>query len=287
MTTTTDSQVSVRSDLRPPAWVYAGVALLAGSIGITWVLAGMPAGLSLMALIAGAAWVLRSRQARGRAGDGDRTVLPAPARVGRPDMATTDLLVNGLRHDLPRMAGLCRSLPSGGLPAAGTLAEHTYAVTDALGQLLRSDAPAGAGSPSLEHAGVLAQLAEVDRRAGRLHSSERTGGLDDLDWHLARLAVAVDEYGAEREAAGGPVLWSVGHCRRARILAWAAAANGVPAGRVGRREAWPTRAWLHLGISRRARRRAERLWGPGCARRSGPGSGSAVSSPPCWPPTCG
>lgn len=261
MTTTTDNQVSARSDVHHPAWVYAGAVLLAGSVGLTWLLAGTPVGLTLTAVILGAGGVLRSRQAQRRAGDGDGTALPAPAETDRPEVATAGLLLHGLRHDLPLMAGLCRNLPSGGLPMAGVLAEHTYAVTDALGQLLRSDAASGPASPSLEYTEALAQLAEVDRRVGRLHSSERLGGLDDLDWHLARLAVAVDEYGSERDSGAGPVLWSVGHRRRARILAWAAAANGMPVGGLARREAWRTRAWLHLGISRRARRRAARLWG--------------------------
>lgn len=264
MTTTAPTNVHVRLEHRRPAWVYAGVALLAGSVGLTWTLAGSWAALILLVLIGGATLALRSRRTRHPERTDDVVATETGNTPAGEGMSSADLLVSGLRRDLPRMAGLCRSLPSGGLPRAGLLAEHTCVVTDALRQLLVSDAAGAPQSSTLQRAEVAAQLVEVDRRAGRLHSSERIGGLDDLDWHLARLAVGVDEYGGDRHLPSRvPVAWSVSHRRRARILAWAAAANGIPMGRVGDKEALLTRVWLRTGISRRARRRAARLWGLG------------------------
>ncbi|HET6964537.1 MAG TPA: hypothetical protein VFH58_07160 [Acidimicrobiales bacterium] len=267
MTTTTNTETDVRSDLRRRAWVSAGAALLACSVALTWAVAGTWVVIGLLGLILGVGLAFSARHTsrpeasdtrhRPRAGSGtapDTGASPVP----------TDLLVRGLRHDLPLVVGLCRILPSGALPQAGLLAEHTYVVADALRQVLSLDGERHPASLALDHAAVAAQLGEVDRRTGRLYSADRPGGLDHLDWHMTRLWVLSEEYFTEVDPGSSTRLaWprSFSHRRRARILAWVATATGTPVAAVRSGQTLRTRAWLRSGIARRARRRARRLWG--------------------------
>lgn len=270
MTTTTETEGDLRPDLRRRAWISAGAALLACSVALTWAVAGTWVVMGLLGLIFGVGLAFSARHtSRREAGDTSHVQAggsgSAPAATGSSGVPG-DLLVRGLRHDLPLVVGLCRILPSGGLPQAGLLAEHTYVLTDALRQVLSQDAAAGPASLALDHAAVAAQVGEVDRRTGRLYSAERPGGLDHLDWHLARLWVLAEEYFAEGNLGSSAVLaWprSSSHRRRARILAWAATATGTPVAAVRSGQALRTRAWLRGGIAWRARRRARRLWGSG------------------------
>ena len=270
MTTTTETEADLRADLRRRAWVSAGAVLLACSVGLAWAVAGTWVVMGLLGLIFGVGLAFSARHtSRPETSDASQrregSRGPAPAARG-PSSPPTDLLVQGLRHDLPLVVGLCRILPSGGLPQAGLLADHTYVVADALRQVLSQDADAGPASLALEHAAVAAQLVEVDRRTGRLYSAERPGGLDHLDWHLARLWVLSEEYFAEGDHGTSTCpAWSrsLSHRCRARVLAWAATATGTPVAAVRPGQALGTRAWLRGGIAWRARRRARRLWGSG------------------------
>lgn len=259
MTSTTAAERFTADELRPRAWVVVGAVLLAGSIGITWVLAGVWIGLGFLSLMLGVGLTLGARRLPPRPRLSPRSAdgVLAPAAVAG---VSVDLLETGLRHDLPLMAGLCRGLPSGGLPKAGLLAEHTYVVVDAVRQMMGSAVSPG-GPTELAQVAVADQLSEVERRAGRLYSSERLDGLDDLDWHLARLWVVVDDYLSGSERAPSPIRWCVGHRRRARVLAWSATAAGVPMGRLLGGLELRTELWLLSGIAWRARRRARRLWG--------------------------
>jgi hypothetical protein len=258
-TTTAATRRRFGHELRPRAWVLGGTIFLAGSIAITGAVAGVWAGLGLTALVLGGGLTLRSRRSPRQPYSPSGSIGSSVTLVGTPG-ASVDLLAAGLRHDLPMMAGLCRWLPSGGLPQAGLLAEHTYVVLDAVRQVMGSEVSPG-GSSGLEAAAVVDQLAEVERRVGRLYSSELPGGLDDLDWHLARLWVVVDEYLSGPGPARGPIDWSLSHRRRARVLAWSASAVGVAAGSVLHGQDLRTRLWVRSGNARRARRRAGRLWG--------------------------
>lgn len=277
MTTTTDNESDLQSDLRRRAWVSAGAALLACSVVLTWAVAGTWVVMGLLGLIFGVGLAVSARhtsglEARTDHANGERGGTRPATTAAPPASVATDLLVRGLRHDLPLIVGFCRILPSGGLPQGGLLAEHTSVVTDALRQVL-ARGPAGPAALALDRAAVATQLGEVDRRTSRLYSAERPGGLDHLDWHLARLWVLTEEYLAD----GGPedghrLVWprSVSHRRRARILAWSAIATGTSVASVRRGQALRTRAWLRCGTARRARRRARRLWGSGPAA-SAPG----------------
>lgn len=191
------------------------------------------------------------------------------------------LIAKALRHDLPLIVLACQRLPCGGLPQAGLLADHCWVVADAIECLLRSDERIyGYDTLAGERAALRTHLARVTERADRLYSAERPGGLDRLDWHLACLRLAADQYldGFDRidagEGAAGTVNarsrtkpvparhtaaidWpaAYGHRRRARVLAWAAVATGAPVASISREESPATRVWLHLGVARRARMR--------------------------------
>lgn len=202
-----------------------------------------------------------------------------------------ELIVHGLRHDLPLMVLSCQRLPCGGLPAAGLLADHCNVVIDALEFLLESDGR-NFGLDSLvdERSWVVDQLGQVADRVDRLYSAERPGGLDHLDSHLARLRIAVDRYleasnrleidhpglndtdetpiGRRTRGVSANRVWAAGygHCRRARLVAWATVASGIRPNRVGCDQPLATRAWLRLGVVRRARRRAAILPEPARSR---------------------
>lgn len=196
------------------------------------------------------------------------------------------LIVDALRHDLPLIVGACGRLPCGGLPQAGLLANHCWVVADAIDCLLVSDGRRyGNDALAAERAALTSHLTQVTERVDRLYSAERPGGLDRLDWHLACLRLAADQYldaadrisvalGSATRADEGScnglsgvehvptISWPAGwgHRQRARMLAWAAAATGAGVADISRREPLATRAWLRLGVARRARRRVSILW---------------------------
>ncbi|HEX5268233.1 MAG TPA: hypothetical protein VFW24_15815 [Acidimicrobiales bacterium] len=294
MTSYQSNEASIRADLRHRATVSAGVGLLTFSAILTWVVAGTWVALGLLGLLAGAAlaWSAgrTSRlESRREADIAEPTAerIPAGLAVGPgqidpgDEVDRHDVLERALRHDLPLMVNLCQGLASGGLPQAGLLAEHTYVVSDAVRRLLAEDdlghpAGSGAGFEALaaERAAVAAQLCEVAGRAERLYTADRPGGLDHLDWHLARLWVVLDDYlavrrdrednedGRARDASGinreCPAMPSR---RRARLLAWSAVASGAELSALRAGEPAMTRTWLRLGMDRRARKRAVRLFG--------------------------
>lgn len=190
--------------------------------------------------------------------------------------ANRSLFARGLRHDLPLMVRTCQRLPCGGLPQAGLLAEHCRVVADAMQHLLDLDAQVdGAGVLRPEQDVLTAQLSQVVERMDRLYSAERPGGLDRLDWHLANLCVTTDDYlriSERTQFAGtsapgaGAAMPDYGPRSSARVLAWAAVACDLEPNEVTVEQPLATRAWMALGVYRRARHRAEALWGPSLSR---------------------
>jgi hypothetical protein len=284
MTTThTNAVIAARSGLRRRAWTSTGVALLAVAVALTWAVGGTWVTMALLGMLTGVALASSVRHTsrmdrRAHGSDHRRS-----SGIGGPNALLgsdrSGVLARAVRRELPLMVALCQQLPSGGLPRAGLLAEHTYVAADVLRHLLGHDCSGGATELALERAAVTAQLSEVSGRTGRLYAADRPGGLDHLDWHLARLWVLTEEYLAagscgdcHPDGLGGTrVTWSpeVGHLARARVLAFTAVASGADLGSLRRGQALRTRAWLRAGTALRARRRAGRLWGPQHSSRTG------------------
>lgn len=186
------------------------------------------------------------------------------------------LFAEALRHDLPLMVRTCQRLPCGGLPQAGLLAEHCRVVADAMQHLLDFDAQVdGAGALATERDVLTAQLSQVVDRIDRLYSAERPGGLDRLDWHLANLCVATEDYLRFSDGTWlvgpsipgeGEAMAALGHRSGARTLAWAAVACDLEPKEVTAKQPLATRAWLALVASRHARHRAQKLWGSNPSR---------------------
>lgn len=274
-----------------------------GIIYAGWEMAGRWAMLAVIAALLASACLWSSRRgARSFPGAiAVRGAVPAPTAKGLTDLDTpgwVDLLHRSLRHDLPLMVALSRDLPSGGLPAAGLLARHCYLLSEALARHLdfeetlsaalaaRADSDTAHRPPGLnaERTNVEMQLAAARLRFGRLYSAELPGGLDGIDFHLARLWVATEDYLAQieqgllpearsliRENPGSLSSWwdGLSHRGRARILAWVIVATNVRPQEASVGQPAPTRWLLYLGTLGSARRRAARLW-----------SGSAPASRP-------
>ncbi len=228
--------------------------------------------------------------------------LPPTQFDGQPDWVA--LLRAALLHDLPAMAAIAQQLPVGGIPRAGHLAchplappeshpnraasdhrtclcvgdlgaQHSQVVCDALEQHLhhqerRSAQPHIDSEP--ERAKLVRALRETQRRLDRLYTSERPGGLDNIDVHLARLHAAVKDHlapqvSAERSAAGPSAVtapdqgwWAgLGNRQRAKILAWALVATRGRAHPLLAGQPIATRGLLRFWYQRRAAIRASRL----------------------------